>query len=441
MSPRFKPVAILPTLCTLGNTFCGFLAIAKVADALLDPAAFASHILFAAWMIFLAMFFDALDGRIARLTNQASDFGAQLDSLTDLITFGVAPAFLVKVVFDHSMTAAGHPYEKKVTLLLSVIYVICATLRLARFTLETDAGEEAHEKFYGLPSPAAAGVVASSAFLVFEGESPLASLAPETRVLIMKAFLGLLPLLGILMVSRVEYVHLVSRWGRGRKPFIHLVAIVVILLAAFMYHEVMFFVCFAGYAVAGPIMSFAERSAGRRIFAPPESAEHPELEESPVLVRATALVAVGSNLGDREAHIAFALAEIARIPLSRVVKASDPIESEPIGGPPQRPFLNAAVRIETALEPHALLRHLLAIETRRGRERTVRNGPRTLDLDLVLFGGTICETADLTLPHPRFRERGFVLEPAAAVAGELVDPVTGKTVEALWSELEARRSR
>lgn len=438
MSPRFKPVAILPTLCTLGNTFCGFLAIAKVADALLDPSAFVSHILFAAWMIFLAMFFDALDGRIARLTNQASDFGAQLDSLTDLITFGVAPAFLVKVVFDYELTAAGHPYQKKFTLLLSVIYVICATLRLARFTLETDVGEEAHEKFYGLPSPAAAGVVASTAFLVFERESPLASVSPETRLLIIKAYLGLLPLLGLMMVSRIEYVHLVSRWGRGRRPFIHLVAIVVILLAAFMYHEVMFFLCFGGYAVAGPLMSFAERSAGRRIFAPPDTGEP---DEAAALPWATALVAVGSNLGDREAHIAFALTELARIPETRVLKASDPIETEPVGGPPQRPFLNAAVRIETALEPHALLRHLLEIEARRGRERTVKDGPRTLDLDLVLFGGTICETVDLTLPHPRFRERGFVLEPAALVAGDLIDPVTGKTIELLWDELKTRRTK
>ncbi|MFG0320007.1 MAG: 2-amino-4-hydroxy-6-hydroxymethyldihydropteridine diphosphokinase, partial [Planctomycetota bacterium JB042] len=421
MTLRFQPVAILPTLCTLGNTFCGFLAIAKVGDALLDPARFGEHVLFAAWMIFLAMVFDALDGKIARITNQASDFGAQLDSLTDLITFGVAPAFLVKAVFDHTTTAAGAPYAPKVTLLVSAIYAICATLRLARFTIETDTSEEAHEKFFGLPSPAAAGVIASTAFLMFEKGSPLADVAPETRLLLVKGWLWMLPVLGMLMVSKVEYVHLVSRWGRGRRPFLHLVAIVLAILVVVGWHELMFFVCFAGYAFAGPIMTFVERSAGRRIFAPPDD-EDPDAEATPAV---SALVAAGSNLGDRQAHLAFAVERLRGLPTTRVLAVSDAVETEPVGGPKQRPFLNAAILLHTTLPPEQLLAELQSIEAARGRERTVRNGPRTLDLDLVLHGSTICETATLVLPHPRFRERGFVLEPAAAIAPALVDPVTG----------------
>lgn len=448
MSPRFKPVAILPTLCTLGNTFCGFLAIAKVGDALLDPERFGEHVLFAAWMIFLAMVFDALDGKIARITNQASEFGAQLDSLTDLITFGVAPAFLVKAVFDHSMSVAGVPYPPKVTLLISSIYVICATLRLARFTIETDTSDEAHEKFFGLPSPAAAGVVASTVFLMFEPQSPLFGIDAATRLILVKIWLWTLPVLGMLMVSKVEYVHLVSRWGRGQRPFLHLVAIVIAILAVVGWHELMFFVCFAGYAFAGPIMTFVERSTGRRIFAPPEEDEEEEEDGRVAKGRSTApagavaaLIAMGSNLGDRRAHLSFAVDRLRELPGSRVLAASDAIETDPVGGPSQRPFLNAAVLLHTTLPPDELLRHLREIEAARGRERTVRNGPRTLDLDLVLHGATICESKQLVLPHPRFRERAFVLEPAAAIAPDLVDPVTGKTVAQLRADLESRRSR
>lgn len=434
MMPRFKPVAILPTLCTLGNTFCGFLAIAKIADALLRPALFEHNVLWASWMILLAMLFDALDGRIARLTKQSSDFGAQLDSLTDLITFGVAPAFLVKVVYEYTLTSAGVPYRQKFVLLLCALYVICAALRLARFTLETDEDDQSHERFCGLPTPAAAGVVASSAFLLFENESPLAGMSSETRLALVRAYLWMLPLLGGMMISRVEYVHLVSRWFRGRRPFLHLVVILVILFLAATYHETLFFLCFAGYAVAGPLLALAERMAGRRIFAP-HAAEARAGGDEP---GAEALVALGSNLGDREAHIRFALGQLRRLRGTEVVAVSELVETEPVGGPAQRPFLNGVALLDTALPPEELLRELLKIEARRGRDRSIKNGPRVLDLDLILHGRTICETRDLTLPHPRYRERGFVLEPAAAVAPDMVDPVTGKTIRELLIEQRAR---
>ena len=435
MSASFKTVAILPTLCTLGNTFCGFLAIAKVADGLLSPEHFTQNILWAAWMIMLAMVFDALDGRIARMTKQESEFGAQLDSLTDLITFGVAPAFLVKVVFDHTMTTAGVPYQQKFTLLLSAIYVICATLRLARFTLETDMGEEAHERFYGLPSPAAAGVVAATVFLLFEAGSPLANLTEDQRLLAARAFLWSLPVLGVLMVSRVQYVHLVSRWFRGRRPFLHLVAILVFLFLAATYHETVFFLSFVAYAFAGPILAFAERMAGRRLLAPSEMNDLPTAESGRVLV----LVSLGSNLGDREDHLNQAVRRLRELPNTALIRMSPPIETEAEGGPPQREYLNAAVLLSSALSPEQMLEQLQLIEAERGREHTVRNGPRVLDLDLILHGGTICETEHLTLPHPRFRERRFVLGPAAEIAPDLVDPVTGKNMTELLDRLRAQR--
>ncbi|MFH0944380.1 MAG: 2-amino-4-hydroxy-6-hydroxymethyldihydropteridine diphosphokinase [Planctomycetota bacterium] len=427
MSQRFKPVAILPTLCTLGNTFCGFLAIAKVADGLLHTEAFAENILWAAWMILLAMVFDALDGRIARMTKQESEFGAQLDSLTDLITFGVAPAFLVKVVFEHTMTTHGIPYQQKFTLLLSAIYVICATLRLARFTLETETGEEAHERFFGLPTPAAAGVVASAVFLLFESQSPLGDMSVERQILGARIFLWSLPVLGVMMVSRVEYVHLVSRWFRGRRPFLHLVAILVFLFLATAYHETVFFLSFAGYAVAGPILAFAEKMAGRRLFAPKEMEDLPHASSG----RVDVLVALGSNLGDRQRHLELAVERLSLLPETELIRVSDFLESEPLGGPPQREYLNGVALLRSSLAPEQLLRQLMSIETALGRERTVRHGPRVLDLDLILHGRVICETDLLTLPHPRFRERPFVLIPAAQVAPNLVDPVTGKSMRQL----------
>lgn len=439
MSPRIKPVAILPTLCTLGNTFCGFLAISKIADALLhqNAEAFRQNIVFAAWMIVLAMVFDALDGKIARLTNQTTDFGAQLDSLTDLITFGVAPAFLVKVVADYTFTTNGIVYQDKLPLLLTSVYAICAALRLARFTLETEPDPKAHETFKGLPSPGAAGVIAGTALVLFERESPLASLDAATRLTLVKIFLGMPILLGLLMVSRVEYVHLVSRWFKGRKPFVHLLMIVGLVFVAATWHEVAFFVAFTGYAIAGPGLALAERMLGRKLFVPDDDEDDVEIDGKPAQ---SALIALGSNLGDREAHLRFAIEQLRALPRTRVAAVSTFHETQPVGGPPQRPFLNAAVRIATALGPEALLARLADLEKARGRERTVRDGPRTLDLDLVLFGSTICETPSLTLPHPRFRERAFVLAPAAEVAAEMVDPVSGKTIASLLAALRAPKA-
>jgi 2-amino-4-hydroxy-6-hydroxymethyldihydropteridine diphosphokinase/CDP-diacylglycerol--serine O-phosphatidyltransferase len=438
MAPRIKPVAILPTLCTLGNTFCGFLAISKIADALLhqNAEAFRQNIVFAAWMIVLAMVFDALDGKIARLTNQTTDFGAQLDSLTDLITFGVAPAFLVKVVADYTFTTQGVVYQDKLPLLLTSVYAICAALRLARFTLETEPDPKAHETFKGLPSPGAAGVIAGTALVLFEKDSPLASLDAATRLTLVKVFLGMPIALGLLMVSRVEYVHLVSRWFKGRKPFVHLLMIVGLVFVAATWHEVAFFVAFTGYAIAGPGLAIAERMLGRKLLVPDDDEE----EDGDGKRAQTALIALGSNLGDREAHLRFAIEQLRLLPDTRVTAVSSFHETQPVGGPPQRPFLNAAVRVSTGLSPEGLRARMADLEKARGRERTVRDGPRTLDLDLVLFGATICETPTLTLPHPRFRDRAFVLAPAAEIAGDLVDPVSGKSITQLFAALRAPKA-
>jgi len=150
-------------------------------------------------------------------------------------------------------------------------------------------------------------------------------------------------------------------------------------------------------------------------------------------------IALGSNVGDRAAHLAFAVAELSRI-LSDL-RLSRLVDTEPVGVPDaQSRFLNAAVVGTTVLAPATLLAELLAIERLRGRERPYHHAPRTLDLDLILYGGRIVREEGLEVPHPRFRERLFVLEPLAEIAGDWRDPVTGSTISALLGSLRARPS-
>lgn len=130
--------------------------------------------------------------------------------------------------------------------------------------------------------------------------------------------------------------------------------------------------------------------------------------------RGGVFIALGSNLGDRRAHLAGALREIGATPGVRVLRYSSLHETEAVGGPPgQGRFLNAVAELATTLAPEALLERLHAIERDHGRERGIRNGPRTLDLDLLLYGDVRCSAARLTLPHPRMWEREFVLAPLA----------------------------
>ena len=145
-------------------------------------------------------------------------------------------------------------------------------------------------------------------------------------------------------------------------------------------------------------------------------------------------VALGSNLGDRHAHLDYAVSRL-KSHLTNV-RLSRYYETDPLDVPgPQPPFLNAALIGSTELTAHDLLRMLLSIEAERGRERPYPGAARTLDLDLVLYGNQVLDEPGLVVPHPRFRERRFVLEPLAEIAPDLVDPVTGSTMGELLSRL------
>lgn len=152
-----------------------------------------------------------------------------------------------------------------------------------------------------------------------------------------------------------------------------------------------------------------------------------------VALETTAFVGLGANLGEREAALRNALAGIGALPGTRVLRVSSLYRSAPVdaGGPD---YLNAVAEIATSLEPFALLQHLQALERAAGRERPYRNAPRTLDLDVLLYGDLQLETATLTVPHPRMQERAFVLLPLAELAPVRVLPqwlagVEGQAIE------------
>jgi 2-amino-4-hydroxy-6-hydroxymethyldihydropteridine diphosphokinase len=135
-----------------------------------------------------------------------------------------------------------------------------------------------------------------------------------------------------------------------------------------------------------------------------------------------AYLALGSNLGDRAANLQSAVDGLARADEIRVVALSRVYETAPVGGPAQDDYLNAVVAIETDLEPHDVLRVAHRLEDAAGRVRRERWGPRTLDVDVLLYDDVRVDDADLTVPHPRMWERGFVLAPLRDVAPDLVDP-------------------
>jgi 2-amino-4-hydroxy-6-hydroxymethyldihydropteridine diphosphokinase len=152
------------------------------------------------------------------------------------------------------------------------------------------------------------------------------------------------------------------------------------------------------------------------------------METAPVV----AYVALGSNLGDRAAHLERALAALRETAGVELLAVSSLHETEPVGGPPQGPYLNAAAALRTRLGPRALLERLQAIEAAAGRRRgPERAAPRTLDLDLIFYGSRRIDEPGLVVPHPRCHQRAFVLAPLREIAPDFVHPGLGESVEAL----------
>jgi CDP-diacylglycerol--serine O-phosphatidyltransferase len=267
-----KVFAVLPTLLTLCNAACGFGAISIAAKV--GPDHFKGiELITAAQLIFLAMLFDALDGSAARLTNQTSDFGAQLDSLCDAISFGVAPAFIMLQLIhpDHhlmdTIVQAPFNYHPRILWGIAVLFMWCALLRLGRFNVESDE-EDSHEFFSGLPSPAAAGVVASFPIAVKELKEQLSidgavSWAQPAASYLLPGLVILLPLItlaaAMLMVSRIRYAHLFNQMIRGRRSRKQMLQIVFATVLVFVVREMALPVLFCAFAFSSPIRALWER--------------------------------------------------------------------------------------------------------------------------------------------------------------------------------------
>ncbi len=252
---RLKYITILPSMVTILNGVCGFTAIIfTIKGAELSARAIDSQMSFfrfglttyfalAGYMILLAMIADMLDGRLARKVKNTSSFGGQLDSLCDVVSFGVAPALLMLKVLEHHLETIGFgegSFLHRFVWVAAVVYMSCAAIRLARFNVENEEDESAHMSFVGLPTPAAAGVLVSLIILHQE------TLQTANAILYILPFLALG--ISILMVSRIRYPHILNQYLRGKKPFAYLIR--VLLLAFFVWWkiQVALVVIFCGFA-------------------------------------------------------------------------------------------------------------------------------------------------------------------------------------------------
>jgi CDP-diacylglycerol--serine O-phosphatidyltransferase len=210
-------IYFLPNLMTAGNLFCGFLAITRIVEAQLVPPY--PHIKQALFFILLACIFDLLDGRLARMGGKESPFGREFDSLADVVSFGVAPAFLVHRVVLKDVFI-DHP---QIGWFIASVYLICGALRLARFNcLATMPGQSASGEFMGFPIPAAAGLVASLTLLIMWWDEKAFA---ENAWRILLPFILLF--LSFMMVSEVKYPSFKKLDWRTKRPFTKMVVIII----------------------------------------------------------------------------------------------------------------------------------------------------------------------------------------------------------------------
>jgi CDP-diacylglycerol--serine O-phosphatidyltransferase len=251
-----KKIAILPTLLTLANGVSGFAAIAYASK--IGPHSSAWDIdyyfILSGCLILAAMVFDALDGYAARLSKSASEFGGQLDSLCDAISFGAAPAFLLlRLCMDWREQLIGQAVA-----MIAALYMVCAVLRLARFNMENTPDPSSHKRFRGLPSPAAAGCIVSMA--IFRS-TPSSNLHAETLAAIVRVWAPVGTLIAaLLMVSRVPYPHITKQILSRRRPFRVIVQVVMALFTIALVPSLACLLLFWGYALSGLLRHLLYRS-------------------------------------------------------------------------------------------------------------------------------------------------------------------------------------
>lgn len=253
-----KKIAVIPSLLTIGNAVCGFAALACGGKIELSQPATECYFAYGGWLIIAAMLFDALDGYVARLARTDSKFGAELDSLCDVVSFGVAPAFL--------LLKMGPPWEPQplwhqILAGIAALYMVCAILRLARFNVESAVDTTGGKRFRGLPSPGAAGCLASLSILRGEAANlgPMVD-AEQLRIVIMAwSTIGAL-IVALLMVSRIPYPHVTKQVLRGKRHFSHLVQFIVIAFFVIIIHKLAAVLIFWIYGIGIPARYFVLRA-------------------------------------------------------------------------------------------------------------------------------------------------------------------------------------
>jgi CDP-diacylglycerol--serine O-phosphatidyltransferase len=267
-----RKVAIIPTLLTLGNAVCGFAAVA-MAGKIDGTGTTEGYFALSGWLIIGAMLFDALDGHVARLSRTASKFGAELDSLCDGVSFGAAPAFLLL-----RMGPGWEPRPVVHQLLagIATLYLVCALLRLARFNVENLPEVDGPKRFRGLPSPGAAGCIASLAILRGTQDGTLSGIdfGILRGSIEVAATLGAL-LVALLMVSRVPYPHVTKQILRGRRPFTHLVQLIVAVFVIVLFRDVALVALFWIYGIGIPLRYTIFRSLRREARSGPAGIDEP----------------------------------------------------------------------------------------------------------------------------------------------------------------------
>ncbi|MDA1050774.1 MAG: CDP-diacylglycerol--serine O-phosphatidyltransferase [Planctomycetota bacterium] len=251
VSIKKSGLVVVPTLLTLGNGACGLGSIA-MATLAREEIGETTAIFYAGAFIFLGMVFDGLDGYVARLLKQTSQFGSELDSLCDVITFTVAPVFIMLSLTD--------VFPLRFLWGVGVLFMLCGLLRLARFNVELTPDDE-HDWFRGLPTPAAAGTLASFAVtlptvegLVAGTTSDASRQLGEQIVLLAEYCLPVLTVaLASLMVSRIRYPHILSQWTRGPLNFFNVVRLIFVAVALVTVHELALPLVFCYFALGRPV--------------------------------------------------------------------------------------------------------------------------------------------------------------------------------------------
>jgi len=243
---RLNYITILPSLITILNGVCGFTAIIFASKAAKSGIGELSCFAMSGYMILLAMIADMLDGRVARRVKSTSSFGGQLDSLCDIVSFGVAPAFLMIKVLEYNLgfadiNPATENFLYRFIWLTAAAYISCAAIRLARFNVENEEDESAHMSFMGLPTPAAAGVIVS--LIIFHEET-------WYQNIIIYSLPFLAAGMAILMVSRLRYPHILNQYIKGKKPFAHLIRALLLLGLIVWNRQAALVLIFCGFAAS-----------------------------------------------------------------------------------------------------------------------------------------------------------------------------------------------